>query len=480
MKTPVAKPKYTTSFLERGSFWFYGVGMIFYYMIVGTYMNTYLLLQGIDLAMIAVILLLVKCWDAVNDPLFAYIFDRIKFKKEKCLPWLRIAALLMPIASIGFFNMPGGMSEFGKLAWFTVFYVLWDATYTICDVPFFSMTTTMSIDMNERNMLFSVARVFHGGGNLICTTMMTWMIGENCGMAFGKAALITCLVGAVFTIPLFFWGREHYAVVPSQNNEAQEHPFTFREMFSYLRQNKYLTMLYGIQIASGCLCVGGAAGMVGTYYIYGQTSFGIITTWLNMIPGPVIGLLLPFILRKVDRFKLYMACNIFTLVWSILTFIAYFMGWLNVTWAIVGSALTAIPATTSGLLGYMFTLDALEYGRYKTGINAMGINFAVQTFSAKFPGAIASALGVWLLSLTSFVLVEANSIADLANFTQTEAAITEMWLVTQLPGLIATVISYTLLLCFYKLRSKDVAIMAKYNAGELTREEADAMMSRKY
>lgn len=110
----------------------------------------------------------------------------------------------------------------------------------------------------------------------------------------------------------------------------------------------------------------------------------------------------------------------------------------------------------------------------------MGINFAVQTFSAKFPGAIASALGVWLLSLTSFVLVEANSIADLANFTQTEAAITEMWLVTQLPGLIATVISYTLLFCFYKLRSKDVAIMAKYNAGELTREEADAMMSRKY
>ena len=480
MKTPAAKPKYTTSLLERGSFWFYGVGMIFYYMIVGTYMNTYLLMQGIDLAKIAVILLLVKCWDAVNDPLFAYIFDRIKFKKEKCLPWLRIAALLMPIASIGFFNMPGGMSEFGKLAWFTVFYVLWDATYTICDVPFFSMTTTMSIDMNERNMLFSVARVFHGGGNLICTTMMTWMIGENCGMAFGRAALITCLVGAVFTIPLFFWGREHYAVVPSQNREAEEHPFTFREMFSYLRQNKYLTMLYGIQIASGCLCVGGAAGMVGTYYIYGQTSFGIITTWLNMIPGPVIGLLLPFILRKVDRFKLYMACNIFTLVWSILTFIAYFMGWLNVTWAIVGSALTAIPATTSGLLGYMFTLDALEYGRYKTGINAMGINFAVQTFSAKFPGAIASALGVWLLSLTSFVLVEANSIADLANFTQTEAAITEMWLVTQLPGLIATVISYTLLLCFYKLRSKDVAIMAKYNAGELTREEADAMMSRKY
>ncbi len=470
--------KYTTTWKERGSFWFYGIGMIFYYMIVGSYMNTYLLLQGIDLGKIAVILLLVKVWDAINDPIFAYIFDKIKFKKEKCLPWLRIAAILMPLACIGFFNMPVGMSETGKLIWFTVFYVLWDATYTICDVPFFSMTTTMSTDMNERNTLFSIARVFHGAGNLLCTTMMTWMIGENCGMSFGNAAIITCLVGAVFTVPLFFWGKERFAVQPQEKEKHQS--FTFREMFSYLKQNKYLTMLYGIQIASGCLCVSGAAGMVGTYFIYGQTSFGIITTWLNMIPGPVMGMLLPLILKKVDRFKLYMTCNIITLVWNMLTFAAYFMGWLNVSWAIAGSIITSVPSTTAGLLGYMFTLDALEYGRYKTGINAMGINFAVQTFSAKFPGAIASALGVWLLSLTSFVVVEANSIADLANFTQTQQAITEMWLVTQLPGLIATTISYALLICFYKLRSKDVAIMAKYNAGEMTREEADALMSRKY
>ena len=115
MGTPKASKKYSTTLMERGSFWFYGIGMIFYYMIVGSYMNTFLLLQGIDLAKIAVILLVVKIWDAVNDPLFAYIFDRIKFKKEKCLPWLRIAAILMPLASIGFFNMPSGMGETGKL-----------------------------------------------------------------------------------------------------------------------------------------------------------------------------------------------------------------------------------------------------------------------------------------------------------------------------------------------------------------------------
>ena len=114
--------------------------------------------------------------------------------------------------------------------------------------------------------------------------------------------------------------------------------------------------------------------------------------------------------------------------------------------------------------------------------DATGINFAVQTFSAKIPGAFSTALGAFLLSLTSFVLVEANSIADLAasGVVQTQQAITEMYLVTTLPGIISTAIAYTLLLCFYKLRSKDVAVMAKCNAGELTREQADSMLSRKY
>jgi len=480
MKPSKNKITYSTTFVERGSFWLFGIGMLFYYQIVGSYLNTYLLLQGVDLAKVALIFLGIKIWDAVNDPLFAFLFDRVKFKKEKCLPWLRIAAVIMPLASISVFNMPGSWSSNAKLIWFAVTYMLWDAAYTVCDVPFFSMTTTMTADMNERNTLFSIARVFHGAGTLFCTTIMTWLVGENVGMNFGKASLIVCVIGALFTIPLCFLGKERYAISPKE--EKEEHKFTLKEMFSYLKQNKYLTLMYGCQILCGVFATGGAAGMVGTYYVYGQTSFGIITTWLNMIPGPVLGLLLPLILRKVDRFKLYISCNLFGLCWSIFSFTAYFLGWQTVPFAILGAVVTAIPSTLSGLVAYMFTLDALEYGKYKTGIDATGINFAVQTFSAKIPGAFSTAIGTFLLSLTSFVLVEADSIADLAasGFVQSKEAIDQMWIVTGLPGLLASLITNILLICFYKLRSKDVAIMAKFNAGEISREEAESRMSRKY
>ena len=480
MKTSSTKTRYTTTFTERSSFWLFGIGILFYYQIVGGYLNTYLLLQGVDLAKVALIFLGIKIWDAVNDPLFAFIFDRIKFKKEKCLPWLRIAAVIMPLASIAVFNMPGSWTPGGKLVWFAVTYMLWDAAYTVCDVPFFSMTTTMTADMNERNVLFSIARVFHGAGTLLCSTTMTLLVGEKVGMPFGKAALIVCLVGAVFTIPLCFLGKERYAVPEKEDNDAPK--FTLKEMFSYLKQNKYLTMMYGCQILCGICATSGAAGMVGTYYVYGQTSFGVITTWLNMIPGPVLGMLLPMILKKVDRFKLYITCNLFTMCWSIFSFSVYFLGWQTVPFAITGAIVTAIPATLSGLVAYMFTLDALEYGKFKTGIDATGINFAVQTFSAKIPGAFSTALGTFLLSLTSFVLVEADSIADLAasGFVQTKEAIDQMWIVTGLPGIISSLISNILLLCFYKLRSKDVAVMARYNAGEISRAEAESQLSRKY
>ena len=105
MKTaPSPARKYTTTFAERTGFWSFGIGMIVYYMIVGSYLNTFLLLQGIDLGKIALIFLFIKIWDAVNDPLFAFIFDRIKFRKEKCLPWLRLSAVIMPLASMAVFQ----------------------------------------------------------------------------------------------------------------------------------------------------------------------------------------------------------------------------------------------------------------------------------------------------------------------------------------------------------------------------------------
>ena len=99
---------YMTTFKERVCYWMFFVGQNIYYNITAVFISTYLVMQGIDPLWSGLVLLIVKIWDAINDPLFGFIFDKIKFKsKQKSLPWLRISTLLIPLVTIVGGNLPG-------------------------------------------------------------------------------------------------------------------------------------------------------------------------------------------------------------------------------------------------------------------------------------------------------------------------------------------------------------------------------------
>ena len=98
MKLKTARPDtrgFVTTPKERQSYWSYFVGQNAYYYLSATFLSTYLAMQGVDLGKIATVLLIVKIWDAVNDPLFGFLFDRIEFKSGlKSLPWLRFSVVM--------------------------------------------------------------------------------------------------------------------------------------------------------------------------------------------------------------------------------------------------------------------------------------------------------------------------------------------------------------------------------------------------
>ena len=99
-------PDFLTTRRERGSYWFYFVGQNLFYAIVAYYLVTYMMMIGVDVTKTATVMFAVKLWDAVNDALFGLIFDKVKFKKGKCLPWLRISTALLPIATVLLFIIP--------------------------------------------------------------------------------------------------------------------------------------------------------------------------------------------------------------------------------------------------------------------------------------------------------------------------------------------------------------------------------------
>jgi len=467
-------PGYMTTSGERLSYWTYFVGQNVYYNITAAFISTYLAMQGISLGKVAVVLLIVKVWDAVNDPIFGYIFDKIKFKNGlKSLPWLRIAVLLIPVVTIFLFSIPAGMSETGKLIWFGVAYVLWDTVYTLTDVPAYAMLNTMTDNLQERNLLLSVNRVFSGGGVVLYGVVLPLLISEDVGMSASWAIAILSIFSALTMVPLCINCKER-----NYKPDEEDENFSPRQMFKYLRSNKYLLTYYGGYMATDALKTSAAVTLFVAFYLFGNSTFSIVLNFLSMVPGVFAAMAMPALLKRFDKFKTLFWCNIVNII---LGLVIYFAGWENKALFLILTCIRTIPMSVVGILAFMFTPDCAEYGEYKTGISAKGITFAIQTFSVKITGAVSSALALFLLGLFSWVSVEAESFAQLEalGVQQSAAGLNGLWIVYALVPVIGMMVS-TVFYLFYKLNDKDVQIMAKCNSGLITREEAEAQLSRKY
>ena len=472
MKT--AQPAYMTTKKERFSYWTYFIGQNVYYNITAAFISTYLAMQGISLAKVAVVLLIVKVWDAINDPIFGYIFDKVKFKNgQKSLPWLRIAVALIPVVTILLFSIPGGMSETGKLTWFGVAYLLWDTVYTLTDVPAYAMLNTMTDNLQERNVLLSVNRVFSGGGVVLYGTVLPLLISEKVGMSASLAVAIMAIFSAATMVPLCVNCKER-----NYKPEEEDASFSPAQMMRYLGKNKYLLTYYGGYMATDALKTSAAVTLFVSFYLFGDSTFAIVLNILNMVPGVFTAMLMPTILKRFDKFKTLFWCNIVNIL---LGLVIYFAGYENKTFFLIMTCIRCIPMSVVGILAFMFTPDCAEYGEYKSGISAKGITFAIQTFSVKITGAVSSSLALFLLGCFHWISVEAESFEQLAalGIQQSATAINGLWIVYALVPVIGMIISTFFYLC-YKLNDKDVQIMAKCNSGEITREEAEKLLSRKY
>jgi len=467
-------PEYMTKPIERLSYWTYFVGQNIYYNITAAFISTYLAMQGISLAKVATVLLIVKIWDAVNDPIFGFIFDKVKFKNgQKSLPWLRAAVLLIPIVTIILFSIPSGLSETGKLLWFGIAYLLWDTVYTLTDVPAYAMLNTMTDNLQERNLLLSVNRVFSGGGVLIYGVVLPLLISEQVGMSSSMAIAVMSIFSAITMVPLCLKCKERNY----KPSEAEEN-FTPRQMFTYLKSNKYLLIYYCGYMATDALKTFNAVLLFVSFFLFNDSLFSIVLNILNMVPGVFAAMAMPTLLKRFDKFKTLFWCNIVCIV---LGLVIYFTGYDSKGVFLTLTCIRTIPMSIVGILAFMFTPDCAEYGEYKSGISAKGITFAIQTFSVKITGAISSSLALFLLGLFGWITVEAESFAELEalGITQSAAALNGLWIVYALVPVIGMIIS-TFFYLGYKLNDKDVQIMAKCNAGEITREEAKALLSREY
>ena len=112
-------------------------------------------------AIVSVILILMKVWDGINDPIVGSFVDRHSFKNgEKLRPFLRYTPLPVGVFTVLIFLV---FSTEESLLWlrvsyFIIMYIAWDIAYTLQDVSIWGITASVSPDSNERDNFIKWAR----------------------------------------------------------------------------------------------------------------------------------------------------------------------------------------------------------------------------------------------------------------------------------------------------------------------------------
>jgi sugar (glycoside-pentoside-hexuronide) transporter len=455
-----AAPDYQTGRGERVSYGLYFVGQLIFYILVSSFLVPFFTDIGIPALSVAALTLVVKVWDAVNDPLFGGMVDKVRFKKGKFLPWIKISVFAIPLSTIFLFADPAGISLTAKIIWAAVGYILWDTAYTICDVPIFGLVTTMTNAQGERNYLMAFTRITSMVGGITVMILLP-LIRQSVGGWF-PISIILSVAGALVMLPILFTARERHV------NLVQEEGFGVGAMLTYLGKNKYLLIYYSAIVLSGAGGIGGALGMYIARYNLGDEGILAVTSLLGTLPALGVSFIIPFLIKRADKFVLFFWSVIAS---TILGIIAYFVGYRSIPAYMTMVVIRAIASGFVMCFTNMFTPDMVEYGYYKTGIPASGITFSVQTFAAKLSAALATAFGALALSFIGFV--EGEGAVQAAGFPE------KLWFACYIVPTLFTLAAIPLL-SRYKLRDKYVAIMSKYNNGEISKEEAEKGLEGKF
>jgi len=126
----------------------------------------------------AALLLIVQVWDAINDPLIGSIVDadKRKYKRGKFLAYIWLGSIGLLVAGALCFVPWQSAPAMIKNILFVAGYILWDAFYTIANVPYGSLLSIISDKPADRASLSAWRSVGSMVGNMVPMVILPMLI----------------------------------------------------------------------------------------------------------------------------------------------------------------------------------------------------------------------------------------------------------------------------------------------------------------
>ena len=347
---------------------------------------------GINPAFVGTLFLMARLWDAINDPIMGMIVDNTRSRFGKFRPWIFIGTILNSVVLFLLFRKPD-LEGTSLYLYYSVMYILWGMTYTIMDIPYWSMIPTLATTKEDREKISVVPRIFASLGGLTVTTFGIALVNKlgngNQIKGFEYFALGIIIIFIISTIVTCINVKEKTQV--QVNNEK----VNIKQAFNILKQNDQLLVFIGIVLAYNlAMQLAGGAAIYYFKYVAGKESLFSVYSFFKV--AEIGGLMLfPVVTRKIGRQQVFRVATILPMFGLITLFISGLIAPQSILFISVSAVLLNLGS--GFLLGSTTVMlaDIVDYGEYKLGSRNESIIFSAQTLLVK----LASALSGWLIGV---------------------------------------------------------------------------------
>ncbi|MBE6549850.1 MAG: MFS transporter [Ruminococcaceae bacterium] len=154
--------------------------------------------MGMDL-WYALLLIVVQVWDAINDPLIGSVIDsdKRKYKRNKFLAYIWLGSIGLIVGGACCFLPFPNAPVWAKFIIFIAGYVVWDAFYTVANVPYGSLLSLISNDVKDRASLSAWRSIGSIFGNMLPMVILPFIIYDKENNLIGERVFIAALIMGV-------------------------------------------------------------------------------------------------------------------------------------------------------------------------------------------------------------------------------------------------------------------------------------------
>ena len=364
--------------------------------------------MGMDL-WYALLLIVVQVWDAINDPLIGSIIDadRHTYKKNKFLTYIWAGSIGLIVGGACCFLPFPNAPVWAKAIIFIAGYVVWDAFYTVANVPYGSLLSLISNDVKDRASLSAWRSVGSIFGNMLPMVILPFIIYDKDNNLIGERVFIAALIMGVLGFICFqFMTRNTEIRVNTEVAIDEEMPkFNVFKAFGNFVKNRpavgatlaAMGMFIGMQGATTAVTV-----VFQSYFKNVQIS-GIVQLFA-MIPIVVFTPLARKMVAKYGKKELATFGSICSIAAAVGLFIITPNNTgLDLVIYIVCQLIYSLGLGIYSTVSWAMMGDAIDYNEWKTGKREEGTVYSLHSFFRKLAQGLGPSLVLVIMVALGYV-----------------------------------------------------------------------------